>query len=595
MKKKVVIIVVILGMFLITGGYFIYREYNFKMAENMILEAGKLYYEKNPEFLPQENGDVKEVSLKTLRNKSLVEDILFSVDKDRCSDESIIRVVKMKDEIKYYTYLVCKNKKSDFSIIPKEIKIDSENIIILGKGEKLTYPSVLNKSDFIEETIKTNIKESTSEIDNFYSIEYTAYDKNYNRSSKVVEVYTYDTLESEMSKKLGSRTSFTGLEKGNFIRYSNMLWQITGVNPNGSYRAISRHNVKTMALGSSNGSYKNSNVDKWLNTEFYSLLNKPEKYLVEGNWCIYSSLNYNDEYKCQDDNYYKANVAILNSNDFNKTLDDNGYSFVDSLYVMHVMTNGNVNNNTITVRNNIYYGNSTTDTAEVKPVINFNKNQKIIGKGTASEPYQFIEEYSEYNSKTKVSEIKVGETLIFSNAIYIVDEVFEDSLSIVMLVPLQTKKGLLTFDFDSTYDEEKLNEDGEMLNFLNTEFLKILDESRLIKKKYEISIIEDTEFNYRQEETKNEYYVFAQNYDDIFNVTGYESNLWGPIISFTTHEFIKTEKVGYAFHDNYGFLSINTMKPNIGNFVGVKPKITIKNFGNITGGEGTFMKPYEID
>lgn len=591
-KKKnpllIGLLVLILIVIVIATNYFIQenkRNNSFKAGEELLLTAAKLYYDYNPSKLPTDDFDVSEVSLKTLRDKSLIKSILFEYEEDTCDeDNSFVKVVKIDDEYEYIVYLSCSTKTSDVNLEPIEFEFSSTANIYLSIGSNLEIPEILNNDDYITKSISIDSSSFDSSKEGSFVITYTAYDNNYNVATKSIYGYVTLSLLNRIEDSLNENGYIDSFFDNSYIMYSNTLWEIIGLNEDGTLKVVSFFPVKNMGMGSETGNYVGSEIDTWLNDEFYSMLYKPETYTnINSKWCVYSSNVTDKIYECSEDEYHTAAVGMLNTNDILNT-----NKKVSSNAALQLMTSGNDENEILLYISSNFYLNSNTIISNVRASINLNVNYQVTGDGNLISPYMFVEEAKANENKLELTDVSVGEYVTFGNIDWIVSETTNDDLTLISVKYLENG---LKFSIDENTDEESLNKEGGLLHYLNNDFLSTLDESYLIEKQYEISRITDEfTFSYEQFLSNDSYKVFILNYDDFYNGSAIYSSVYADSIMMSTVGYETTEKSSYFADLYYGASFPITSEVSLS----VRPKITITNKGGISSGDGTFIYPYEI-
>lgn len=590
-KNKLILIIalIIIGLGLLFFGY---RMFNFYQGEQKLKEAALSYYEANPSFLPKENNQAKEVSLKVLRDKSLVDSIIFTMDKDSCDESSFVRVIKENDKYTYKIYLKCKNMTSNFKITGPEIVLNGEESILLGINKKYEEQGIKNENSFIKGSLKIDSSKLNTLSAGNYEVVYTAYDKNYNKITAKRKVVVAKTLENVVKDSLGDNSLYKGIRVQNFINYSGIDWRIIGINEDNTIKVVANDEVNTLGLGSLTGSYIGSSLEKWLNNDFYNTLSNKEKFVKkDSKWCVYSTDNYKQAYNCQEKDYYQNPVATLNSNDYLMSI-ENDDSYIKTISAFHVMTLGNSNNEILVNRGSHYFLNNNKQIVGVRPVINLNSNFMITGTGDALDPFMFVEETNK--KKSNASDLIAGDLVSFANLRWIVSKKEENNISLILSENLSNNDIPLEFKVDYTYNENKLNEQGQLLNYLNNEFLNNLNKNILVKKKYQIPTITNFDlFDYKNVETDNEYYVFIPSYGDLYNTQIRARQTVHSSIFMLKRE--NTDNVSYYYIQPSAFGIPITQVPNDQLSVVVRPKITIEGISKIKGGNGSYETPYQID
>ena len=183
----------------------------YKTQKNNMVMAAQSYLNTNKNLNPKVSGQVVKISLDTLINNKFIDQVVDYNKKDCKAEESYVQVNKYKDEIYYYSYLVCpdySDKESstnkgpditftpdsgskkvkvnisggeDASLDPKEIPIISYQYEVFSNGISVNKSNVIdvdkkNSLDFnisVKKYMYTDIKIVVSAI-NLYGISNTS-------------------------------------------------------------------------------------------------------------------------------------------------------------------------------------------------------------------------------------------------------------------------------------------------------------------------------------------------------------------------------------------------------------------------------------
>ena len=281
LAKKIKLFVTIAIILAIVWFLIVSPMITFRNNENKLLEAAKRYFELNSSELP--TGErVKTLSLKTLYHKAfLKEDLYVPYTKKTCSIEnSWVKVRRENGEYKYYTYLECGVLSSTVDHKGPVITLNGDKEMTIGKGEsykELGVKSVVDNTDG-----KLDIKEVTvsGEVDTStvgtYEIIYTAYDSLRNKTEVIREVKVVQKLNSTLKNSLKDAKVFTGEPENNYIRLSNMLFRVYGLDSKDNVIIVSDEDI-------ANVNY--TKIDKWLDYYYNNLNDFAKKIIVENKYC----------------------------------------------------------------------------------------------------------------------------------------------------------------------------------------------------------------------------------------------------------------------------------------------------------------------
>lgn len=216
---------------------------------------------------------------------------------------------------------------------------------------------------------------------------------------------------------------YKGEVENNYVLFNNELWRIIRINEDGSIRIIKNDNLNLNYQFNSNSKlensyeYLNSNVKNELDNYYNNTLIDFDYMLVEQNYCNTLNVVKNDTYKtsetnksyyeyittlkCSEENklkiglitYEEASLAGLsygNNNSYNYLVKGNNKNtwmiskagtntYSKDNYVWRISENGSISEQLV-----------TNNYTSVRPVINLKGTLNVIGVGTESDPYIFI-------------------------------------------------------------------------------------------------------------------------------------------------------------------------------------------------------------
>lgn len=253
----------------------------FRGNEDKLEEAARRYFELNSDKLPT-GSRVKTVTLNELYKGSyLKEDFYSPYTKKVCSiTDSWVKVRRENDGYKYYVFLDCGVLKSGIDHEGPEIKLNGDKEMSLGIGEEykeLGVKSIVDNSDGKMKSSDVTIKGKvdTSKIGT-YSVTYSASDKLGNKSVVTREVKVVKTLNSVVKKDLGNNNNYTGNPEKNYIRLSNMIYRLYGINDKNDIIIVADQDI-------ANVNY--TKIDKWLEYYYDNLSSAHKKMIVKNRFC----------------------------------------------------------------------------------------------------------------------------------------------------------------------------------------------------------------------------------------------------------------------------------------------------------------------
>ena len=363
----------------------------FHSNEGKLEEAAKRYFELNSNELP--SGDnVKTVTLKTLYHKSFIKsDLYIPYTSKTCSIEnSWVKVKRVNGEYKYYTYLECGVLSSTIDHNGPVITLNGDKSISIGKGEKYKEAGVKSVVDNTDG--KLSVKDVTikGEVDTSkigtYEITYTAYDSLNNKTVVTREVEVVQKLNSTIKSSLKDSKNFTGEPLNNYLRVSNMLFRIYGLDTNNNVIIVSNGDI-------SNVNY--SKLDKWLDYYYDNLNDFTKNIIVKAKYCNMNLTDTTlDTTKCS--GYTKErNIYIPSVIEVNKAEGEGNFMRPNT---MSWVANKKNSKNAYLTRSyffgdeseKTYLSYDVDDNYGVRPMMTIKGDTLIIdGDGTINNPYVF--------------------------------------------------------------------------------------------------------------------------------------------------------------------------------------------------------------
>ena len=279
--RKVKIIVIIAALCACVWFIVISPIITFKSNEKRMEEAAIRYFELNSSELPTGNR-VKAVTLKTLFHKAfLKENINIPLTNKSCSiDNSWVKVRKENGVYKYYTYLECGAFSSNVDHKGPVITLKGEDTMTIGLGEKYEDPGIKSVVDNVDGDLKISSVTIKGEVDTSkvgtYEVTYTAYDSLSNKGEVVRKVKVVQKAYNTVKNALGDKSNYTGTPLNNYVRLSNMLFRIYGIDKNKNIILVSDEDIANINY---------SKFDDWLDYYYDNLNDKTKKMIVKSKYC----------------------------------------------------------------------------------------------------------------------------------------------------------------------------------------------------------------------------------------------------------------------------------------------------------------------
>lgn len=590
---KFIISLIIVGLFV---WYLVISPMmKFHDNEKQMINAAKRYFEINSNELPT-GKRIKTLSLSTLYSKSYLEkDFYVPYTSNVCDQtDSWVKVRKNNSgEYEYLVYLDCGVLQSSIDHTGPEIKLNGSEEVTIGLGSKYKEEGVKSivdntdgKLDVKDVVIKGNV--DTSKVST-YEVEYIAFDSLKNRTSVTRKVNVINNLNSVVKKALNGAKNFTGNPTNNYVRLSNMLYRVYGLDSNNNIILVAAEDV-------SNVNY--TKLNEWLNKYYYNHLNDfTKKLIVKSKYCNMKITDtttdttecsgYTDKVNIFVPSVVDVNKAAAGSENFMKT------------YTMSWVGNSGDDGKAYITRSffsaenegKSFIAYDTTYNFGVRPMFTIKGNiSAVSGDGSITDPYTFGDS-TPIKGGEELNNASTGEYVNISGDLYRVIDVengytkvvAEDSITrsseLVLAVPTIAVTEL-------TYNPKVK---GSVAYIINNESGQYIDTSYFVNHNVKVPIYKkDIIYG---EEVKTEKYkakVFAPNMYEMFsaqvNAYGHVSHgYWYLNTSKTSFYISAVTDIGVPLNKETRYLSF-----------GIRPCGYIKDNVIVTSGLGTRNNPYII-
>ena len=416
---KLVISIVIVGLFI--WFLVISPKITFSNNETKMKNAAKRYYELNSSELPV-GQRVKTLTLTELYSKKYLDSDFYAPYSNKlCSqDNSWVKVRKNNNgSYDYIVYLDCGILQSNVDHEGPKIKLNGESSITIDQGSKFTDPGVKSVIDNTDN--KINIKEVTTkgsvntEKIGTYKIQYIAFDSLKNKTTVTRTVKVVKTIKSVVKKDLGNSTNYVGNPTNNFVRLSNMIFRIYGIDSSNNIILVSAEDIANVNF---------TKINEWLNNYYYEHLNEnTKKMIVKSKYCnMKVSDSTLDTTEC---NSYtkKVNVYIPSIVEVNRA--EASDNFMKPVTISWVANAGDGSNAYVT--RSYFVGNeygkkflpvSKTNNYGIRPMLTIKGDSYLeSGDGTLTNPYTF-NDTKKIDGGESISKVSTGEYISISDTIY---------------------------------------------------------------------------------------------------------------------------------------------------------------------------------
>lgn len=591
---KFIISLIIVGLFV---WYLVISPMmKFHDNEKQMINAAKRYFEINSNELPT-GKRIKTLSLSTLYSKSYLENDFYVPYTSNVCDQtdSWIKVRKNNSgEYEYLVYLDCGVLQSSIDHTGPEIKLNGSEEVTIGLGSKYKEEGVKSvvdntdgKLDVKDVVIKGNV--DTSKVGT-YEVEYIAFDSLKNRTSVTRKVNVINNLNSVVKKALNGAKNFTGNPTNNYVRLSNMLYRVYGLDSNNNIILVAAEDV-------SNVNY--TKLNEWLNKYYYNHLNDfTKKLIVKSKYCNMKITDtttdttecsgYTDKVNIFVPSVVDVNKAAAGSENFMKTYTmswvgnsgDDGKAYV----TREIFFGEDFGKSFLSYENDLNFG--------VRPMFTIKGNISVVsGDGTITNPYSFGDS-TPISGGEELNKASTGEYVEISGDLYRVIDVengytkviAEESIVNSNDTKIVISPGIPVYEF--TYDTKKKGSIGYKINnessqYIDTSYFTNHDVSVPIYKK---DIIYGSEVKTEKYKAK----VFAPNMYEMFSA---QVNLFGH--NSHSYWYLNTSKTTlYLSGITDTGVPLNKVSSNV--FYGIRPCAYIKKSTIITSGKGTRKEPYII-
>ena len=591
---KFIISLIIVGLFV---WYLVISPMmKFHDNEKQMINAAKRYFEINSNELPT-GKRIKTLSLNTLYSKSYLENDFYVPYTSNVCDQtdSWVKVRKNNSgEYEYLVYLDCGVLQSSIDHTGPEIKLNGSEEVTIGLGSKYKEEGVKSvvdntdgKLDVKDAVIKGNV--DTSKVAT-YEVEYIAFDSLKNRTSVTRKVNVINNLNSVVKKALNGAKNFTGNPTNNYVRLSNMLYRVYGLDSNNNIILVAAEDV-------SNVNY--TKLNEWLNKYYYNHLNDfTKKLIVKSKYCNMKITDtttdttecsgYTDKVNIFVPSVVDVNKAAAGSENFMKTYTmswvgnsgDDGKAYV----TREIFFGEDFGKSFLSYENDLNFG--------VRPMFTIKGNISVVsGDGTITNPYSFGDS-TPISGGEELNKASTGEYVEISGDLYRVIDVengytkviAEESIVNSNDTKIVISPGIPVYEF--TYDTKKKGSIGYKINnessqYIDTSYFTNHDVSVPIYKK---DIIYGSEVKTEKYKAK----VFAPNMYEMFSA---QVNLFGH--NSHSYWYLNTSKTTlYLSGITDTGVPLNKVSSNV--FYGIRPCAYIKKSTIITSGKGTRKEPYII-
>ena len=272
--------------------------------------------------------------------------------------------------------------------------------------------------------------------------------------SRTTPVYSGDGLYTNSGKYI-----YKGNNVNNYLVYSGFLWRIIQINDDDTIDLVLDNSINTLMWSSTNKSYLESDIHKYLNNYFLNYLDKT--YLEKVSICT-NEVNDLKGYSCDNSNndFY---VRLLTLEEFNNSKTEESY-ISDTTSSIWLSTKSS--DKVWEIRGNNVTLSDPKKLLQIKPVIKIKGDLDILsGNGTKGDPYKITEDSEN---------VYVGSYIKLGNDVYSVYDIKDNKLKLALtkvLPNLAYNKAKFVYDVTTP---------GSLGNHLNTIYYNSLSYKDLL-------------------------------------------------------------------------------------------------------------------
>ena len=588
---KLIISIVIICLFI--WFLIISPKMTFNSNENKMREAAKRYFELNSSELPT-GKRVKTITLTELYSKKYLDsDFYAPYSNNLCNQtDSWVKVRKQDNgSYEYLVYLNCGVLQSNIDHKGPEIKLNGDSKITIEEGNNYTEKGIKSVTDNNDGKLSVKDVEIKGTVDTSkvgtYTIQYIAFDSLKNKTVVKRVVTVVKSIRNVVKKDLGNSKNYVGNPENNYVRFSNMMFRVYGLDSDNNVILVAAEDVANVNF---------TKIDKWLNEYYYNHLTaKAKKMIVKAKYC---NMNVTDSIldttECS--SYTKKiNVYVPSIVEVNKAQADMNFM---KPYTISWVANAGAKNTAYVTRDRFYYEDegksfipvSNIDNYGVRPMITIKGNLNVIsGDGKINNPYLF-DDSSKVKGGENVSALSTGEYVSISNTLYRVIDSDDGAVKVIaddsivnelepVVVSSSVTNGKITYNPQSK---------KSVAYFINNRIGDYVD-SKYFENHTIIVPIYKKEFIYGEETSTKTYRakIFAPNMYEMFSA---QTNLYGHL----SHSYwllnSSNARMRAAVLTDIG-VPLNEKYPPYMNF-GIRICAYLKESAVVTSGSGTHDDPY---
>ncbi len=599
LSMKLGIIGIVIILLYIIWLIFLEKTVIFMSYEERFQNSVEKYLERNENYVP-ENGRMRSFTLQEAYEKGILDTLYVPKTKNMCDVDSWVKVKVDEDgEINYYTYLKCGKYESKTDHTGPVITLNGDSSILnpLGNEYKdLGVKSVVDDKDGKIDTknVIINTNKVLSNKTGTYEVTYKVYDSLRNVTTITRKVTVVEKLSDRIKKDTNGTSLYAGVDLNNYVLFSGMVWQILGINEDGTIKLVLFDNAVNMAYDG--GNFNDSQIKEWLNSVFYKSLTNAEKYIVKDNkWCVDTVSSY-DTASTDCTTYSEpSTVGMLSIADYKKSLvgdksylmTRNSYRFLNKVDTINSWIKYSYKGKPI-------HSYDDTSLVGIRPVIILKDNLFILsGDGRTDTPFK-LNDYKTGNENDLVKDRIIGEYVYYSGSYWRITG--KDSEGNVKMTMAETFRIAKTSEVLNAKYEDNVKrifdptEKGNLGYKINNEIIDYIDDKYLVSKSWDLPLYSmEKKYSELEKKTFKAKISIPTSYDLFSGCNGNDSLRKGSywLLDYMDDEvdlFMINESNGLAFIVDRALYETN----------GLKLTVYIKGNSKISSGMGIFSSPYYI-
>lgn len=377
---------------------------------------------------------------------------------------------------------------------------------------------------------------------------------------------------------------YVGDVNNNYVSFMGYLWRIVKINEDNSITMITEDSIISLPYGNSS-LYSNSQIYQWLNLIdnnknsgiFYNTIKDGEEHLINTKICL-DSFDDLESIGCfETDDSIK--ISLLSVKDYEEAGGLNSY--LNTGYYFWTSNTSSDNKFWYISEEGKTGISSHNEKHGIRPVITIKPNTSVSnGTGTSDDPYLITEK-----SVKSTGDSYIGEYITYNNILWRIVTKENNSIKLVAEDVLKDDDGKEIERIYSNFANGfNIEEKDSLITYLNNDFYNSLNNKEYL--------------------VKGKFYTGSY---DIFNNYNYQSVFFTSVQAYVgllsisepfSYDIVNTFTLSSNIDNELSIFIINKDKLLFEDIVTslhyIRPSIYIKDNIKIIGGDGSYLKPYEL-